>query len=897
VPEALASLTPEVEMAEDCRRYLREFFRHSWRVLEPATPLVEGKHIDAICDHVQAVLEEWLAARKASRSHPWQNLLINVPPGTAKSRIVSVAAPAWMWLRCPDWRVICVSGNPRVALRDSLFCRQLIESEWYQRTFAPLWKARLTAVDDGEEDGEEMGPLLDWRMAKDQNAKSLFKNTMGGSRLALAIGAKITGDRADCLTGDSLVSTECGPVRIEQLCAMENPPRVWSFNHATGQSELRRIVATRRLVSEKSIVRIESDNGWSLECTSDHRIWTERGYQRAGEIAPGERLRALRVWSRVAGEGGKALPAVLDRLPDEADHLHLWGVREDVSAARLSGTQSGIGGSQGGVLLPSMHAGEEQPVAQGAGLLLSDLRKGDAWLKRSEVLLRGVHSEEGASGQGLRQVQTFIPPAEQPKHLLRSGVRIGCARGPHDRAGQLQVLPRQELRPVFQDDATAGVGAGRMDVLGVLRAGSDADYQHRSGAVDPVGPPHQRGPEGQQAGEPDLRVPALPQEPPQLEPVTVLVVRRGGGEAHVVYDIQVEGNHNFFAGSVLVHNCLLFDDPNDVQRSGSGAELEKVIEAWKGIRNRLNDMRLGVRVAVQQRVDERDFSGYALAAGGWEHLCLPVTYEAGKACRCQSCQRGQTAIGFRDWRAEEGSDPNLCPERFTPEVLAAEQKELGSAGYSAQYQQNPVPADGEIYKAGWWRFWRRAWEPEPLEDELRARTVVLPEKFDDQWISVDCAFKGKESSDPVASGRWGFVGPNNYLLDLEWRQMGFNETLDTLRRQYHDTAWTRPSAVLIEDKANGPAVVETLKTEIQGVIEVNPEGGKEARMRATAPQVESGCVFLPLYAEWRDKYIAEHSAAPNGKHDDAIDQETQALLRRKTVKPPPKLVFGFSGRR
>lgn len=191
---------PLTDEAQRCLGSLAEFIRAGWHVLEPSAPLHWNWHIPAIADHMQAALDDWMARqrweqRKAEfqKQHeraglafvdepPVQrirNLLINVPPGTAKSRIVAVFATAWMWLKWPSWRVICLSTNPRVSLRDSDFTRLLIESEWYQETFRPAWK-----------------------LSNDQKAKSLFRNTAGGARAAFGWMARITGDRADCLIFD-----------------------------------------------------------------------------------------------------------------------------------------------------------------------------------------------------------------------------------------------------------------------------------------------------------------------------------------------------------------------------------------------------------------------------------------------------------------------------------------------------------------------------------------------------------------------------------------------------------------------------------------------------------------------------------------------------------------------
>jgi predicted phage terminase large subunit-like protein len=178
--------TRESLFAELARRSLADFVRQSWTVLEPTTPLVWNWHIQVVCEHVQALLEGRI---------PKRNLLINVPPGTMKSRIVSVCAPAWWWILHPSYRFIFASANPRVATRDSMFCRQLLASGWYRRAFRPQWE-----------------------LLGDQNTKTLYGTNRGGFRQAVTVGAKVTGDRADALFGDDLLDAAEG----ESVVAREN---------------------------------------------------------------------------------------------------------------------------------------------------------------------------------------------------------------------------------------------------------------------------------------------------------------------------------------------------------------------------------------------------------------------------------------------------------------------------------------------------------------------------------------------------------------------------------------------------------------------------------------------------------------------------------------------------
>jgi predicted phage terminase large subunit-like protein len=169
--------------AELCRRSLATFFRRGWHVLEPDTPLDDNWHIDAICDHVQALIEGWAGTREQL----FHNLLINVPPGTLKSRIVGVYAQAWAWIQWPQFSALFLSSNPRVALRDADFMRQLIGSEWYRDRFQPDWTTDWS---------------IEWDLDDNANARGLFRNTRGGCRQSQGMSAKVTGDRHDAIFVD-----------------------------------------------------------------------------------------------------------------------------------------------------------------------------------------------------------------------------------------------------------------------------------------------------------------------------------------------------------------------------------------------------------------------------------------------------------------------------------------------------------------------------------------------------------------------------------------------------------------------------------------------------------------------------------------------------------------------
>lgn len=351
------------------------------------------------------------------------------------------------------------------------------------------------------------------------------------------------------------------------------------------------------------------------------------------------------------------------------------------------------------------------------------------------------------------------------------------------------------------------------------------------------------------------------------------------------------------AGTGLRGNTILVDDPLNASESHSKPARDAVKWWWdQGFANRLNDMRTGSRVVIMQRLHEEDLTGHLLAQSDpkWDHLCLPSEFDPER----RSVTNAQwyippglpgqgTLAQFADPRQKKGE--LLFPARFPVEVLAQERVRLGSSGYSGQHDQDPTAEGGNKFKLEWWRFWK----PDGVAAAGAARprgcnsapAVPLPERFDDMLISVDCTFKAvSRSKDATAQSDIDFVcasvigrkGANKFLLDQRHGRWGLKATLNVIRELRND--YPRARRILVEDKANGSAVIETLEEELDGVIAVQPEGGKEARAAACEPQIESGNFYLPEGAPWLPAFLAEFAAFPKGKHDDRVDSVTQALV-------------------
>jgi predicted phage terminase large subunit-like protein len=307
---------------------------------------------------------------------------------------------------------------------------------------------------------------------------------------------------------------------------------------------------------------------------------------------------------------------------------------------------------------------------------------------------------------------------------------------------------------------------------------------------------------------------------------------------------------------------IVVDDPHNVKEAESETIRQAAVDwFWESMSTRLNDPRTGARVVVMQRVHAEDLSGSILERGGFEHLCLPAEYEPTSR---------RTSIGWADPRTVPGQ--LIWPERFGDQELSELKRSLGSYAAAGQLQQRPSPAEGGLFKRDWWKFYREA-----------------PKKFDELIQSWDCTFKDLDESDYVVGTVWGRIGADKYLLDLVRARMGISATMQSIRTL--SVKWPKAVAKLIEDKANGTAVIELLRHEIEGLIPVNPEGGKMVRAQAVSPQVEAGNVYLPENAPWVHDFIEECAAFDKGAHDDQVDSMTQALIRFQQAPARPRAMW------
>jgi predicted phage terminase large subunit-like protein len=304
-------------------------------------------------------------------------------------------------------------------------------------------------------------------------------------------------------------------------------------------------------------------------------------------------------------------------------------------------------------------------------------------------------------------------------------------------------------------------------------------------------------------------------------------------------------------------DILIFDDPLNPEQAISQLEREAVnLRFDTTFRSRINDPATGVKIIIMQRLHELDLTGHVLAreSNRWKHISLPAIAEQDQPWEFPATK---TVVNQK-------AGDLLWSERLPQSFLDSQRVGMGSWAFNGQYQQRPAPLDGGIVKRQWVRFYRQ-----------------LPEKFEFMVQSWDCTFSGGQDNDFVAGQVWGRSGGKYFMLPYRtYERLDFGPTMAAIKSCH--AKFPQAHAVLIEDKANGPAIISELQKEIPGVVAVNPEGGKLARAQATAPLWEAGSIELPdpqLFGiTWMEDYLHNMCAFPKAAHDDDVDATSQALI-------------------
>jgi predicted phage terminase large subunit-like protein len=328
-------------------------------------------------------------------------------------------------------------------------------------------------------------------------------------------------------------------------------------------------------------------------------------------------------------------------------------------------------------------------------------------------------------------------------------------------------------------------------------------------------------------------------------------------------------------------DILLLDDPHNIDEKESDVKRKSAIDwfdnTWS---TRMNDQQTGAMIVVGQRIHQQDVSGHILEGndGEWVHLNLPAEYEPGTACRTYFPSGKEL---WSDWRTQEGE--LLWEKRFPRPVIEKAKRTHGVLGYSAIYQQAPVPPGGYVFN----RSYERLFSITPQGD-----TYVLHTPGGDKSVLLyacyllttsDVAIKEKEAADYTVFATWAVTPENDVLLlDVVRDHWTSPKQKEQARVAYRTWVCDRYRAIWFEDVGYQSAIGQDLLVEGIPCMEFRPTGDKVQRATGASIWQEAGKVYFLKGASWLEAWRSEIYTFPKDAHDDQVDTLSMVCMIVRT---------------
>lgn len=298
---------------------------------------------------------------------------------------------------------------------------------------------------------------------------------------------------------------------------------------------------------------------------------------------------------------------------------------------------------------------------------------------------------------------------------------------------------------------------------------------------------------------------------------------------------------------------IIVDDPMKGQDAISQPARDKVVRWFdETLSQRLNNQMFGSIIVVMQRLHEGDLVGVLNQREGWRELCLPaiathdedVTLTRGRVYRRrEGCAMHSARLPLSELLRKKADNPYV---------------------FAAQFQQQPVPAHGNMIEASW----LKVYDPATLD---RGYGQIV--------MSLDTASKDNPFNDWSVCLVALVAGKRVYVLDVFRARLQFNPLkakVIELARLHHATT------LLIEDASSGTALIQSLEADepvgVPSAIARRPEGDKIARVMNVSSMIMSGRLFLPARAHWLGEFANELLGFPSSRHDDQVDALSQLLI-------------------
>ncbi len=807
-------------LSKKCKDNFYFFVQNFWNEIIAELP-VWNWHIKYLCDELQ-LLSKSIVARDAK---PY-DLLINIPPGTTKSTIVTQMYPAWLWTQDPTIRIISNSFSATLATDHAMRSRDIILSDKFKKLFP------------------------DVKLRDDKSAKTFYANTLGGSRYSTSTSGGVTGEHAHCLVGETEIITTKGVKELRNIS-------VGDFVLSLHNNKLvyDKVVATKKMQSNE-IFTIEI-GATKINATSEHRFYIKgKGWMFARELKIGDECIEVSDLQEANLHGEQNVFKLLSIKSLKKNNNYLQKLWEAIRKTSLRNKKVRKEWLQGQFLFSKMCS----------RFLANKKELRDMWetiaIKASKVLQRMPFKNKKAEkikGKSLSSLWYKFSAENIKSTLLQSKLRKLTSFKKNDFTRKSKIYKRSILCYFVSKREGSNTRARQSNMCSLWeKIGSLSSCKQRQ--------------VGQSLRKFSDVMQQMPPKPAYNKGTsTITNIKRDSRTSHEVFDIQTEKTHNFFANKILVHNCILNDDPQNPRQAFSEAFRKAAVEHLKTLATRKVDKANTPTITVMQRLHELDVTGFLLenSTEKIKHICLPA--ELSPLIKPMELRSNYV-------------DGLLDPIRLNREVLAEMRSDLGAQNYSGQFEQNPVAEGGNIVKRDWFKI-------------VDSTTFAAIYKMQPIHFFVDTAYTSKQDNDPTGILAACKIRNDIYITGAKKVRKEFPELISFLKKYTSINGYDARSTLRIEPKANGLSVIQQLKaqTNLNVVSTPTPKDSKEVRLHTSSPTIEAGHVCLVAGA-WNDEFLTEVCGFPAMAHDEYVDLLNYAidyfiLKELKTIDS--KIVQGF----
>ena len=774
------------------------------------------------------------------------NELILAPRGSTKSTyLVEWVAFQIGKQTAPDVKlsikILYVSYTIDVAMQKSVQIKQILESPEYQRVFP--W------VRPGEKWSDKQW-VIDRKLAGLSTIDEPY--TLACSGLKGATTSK------RCLIGDTLVETEIGKIPIKDFSSYLGI-KVLTFNESTKQVEWRRV----RAVAERpanDIFEVRTSGGRVLRCTSDHPIYVVgQGYKQTRHLTPGDTVVIASKWQGTLQE----LLGMPEGDTQKEQRSYLPRVLHQNSITQVQNTLQGMSGDiftdSSGIeaqsrdwhsraFLFSKMLWEEQYQAQTMFKLWGSNSRDSVKQERQALCRLSIQSQESnqeSAGHGLLHLPESIFSSSCQDEILFAGLCQQSSFSSHDKRREQPILNRNELQQDFPRFASSNSREGRLQMCSLQRRGKNCCQGQVVEAIESSCSPYQPRLQREQERQLSNSLPILSHQASQIGNVwqtdTISSVTELCGVKEQVYDIEVEGTHNFFANEVLVHNSHLIC-------------LDDLIKSPKQIES----------LAIREEM-----------AGNWTNVVRPTMFEGGRAV-CLGTRMLPTDIYETDFISRKGWQQLIQSAIVTDELK--EEKSYWEEGQSLSFLQETRELDPVAFSFQYQNIVVRVSEQSIDPDWILAGEIPDIDEFDSLVMGLDLSSSLKERADYTVMILGGRLNNNFYIIDMRrMRSIGNIEKLDAIIELWRD--WECPRIdIWAESVAYQGSIAGDFTSYVindKGIYDltctpVPAKGDKLTRLRGVSGLFQNKLVIFNQYAmlgRLRDELINFGSI----DHDDTVD--------------------------